>query len=120
MLFYSAILGAGARVELALDELMRLLLKLLISITRFVKLHSFYLLFQRICFGNLIKLNILLTSSCILHSRKFPNKPSVHTYTLCLLYNCISFSISQIKTCINISIFNIATFRTYISPIFKL
>nr|DAV32902.1 MAG TPA: hypothetical protein [Caudoviricetes sp.] len=61
---------------------------------RLVKLHSFYLLLQRICFCNLIKLNMLLTSSCILHSRKFPNKPSVHTYTLYLLYNCISFSIS--------------------------
>nr|DAS48240.1 MAG TPA: hypothetical protein [Caudoviricetes sp.] len=61
---------------------------------RFVKLHNFYLLLQRICFHNLTQLNILLTSSSILHSLKFPNKPSVHTYTLCLLYNCISVSIS--------------------------
>nr|DAE18215.1 MAG TPA: hypothetical protein [Myoviridae sp. ctdNl2] len=65
-----------------------------LSIMRFVKPHSFYLLLHHICFCNLTQLNKLLTSSCILHSLKFPNKPSVHTYTLCLLYNCISVSIS--------------------------
>nr|DAJ83335.1 MAG TPA: hypothetical protein [Bacteriophage sp.] len=55
------------------------------SITRIVKPHDFYLLLQRICFHNSTKSNILLTSSCILHSRKFPNKPLVHTYTSCFI-----------------------------------
>nr|DAX89566.1 MAG TPA: hypothetical protein [Caudoviricetes sp.] len=38
--------------------------------------------------------NSLLADPCILHSRKFPTKPSVHTYFCFYLCNFVSYRIS--------------------------
>lgn len=56
----------------------------------------------------------LLTSSCIVHSRKFrSSQPYILTFAL--LCNFVSFCISQIKTCIIISIGTIPTFANIFS-----
>ena len=53
--------------------------------------------------------NTLLTSSCIVHRRKFPTSHRYILINACLCY-FISFCIFQIKTCIKISIGCVPTF----------
>ena len=60
---------------------------------------------------------ILLTSSCTLHRRKFRINVSVHICINVSLLACKFFSISlEIYSCLKISIYNIPTF-TSINPV---